>query len=187
MINKKFEVNGVEVDVEIRKNEKGIYEYYMQSAEPGIYILIGGYDPKIMDDKIIFKENTIENEALSQIKDQLNAMSDEEIEKQAELTKMNDELERYAEKNGIELERAIVIDKSYVEESLENDEKEQKEDKPEEQIEKEESKEEEITTTRQVTVKDEFELSEPVDGIRSLKNTLGNMETAIKIILQDLT
>ena len=52
MINKKFEVNGVEVDVEIRKNEKGIYEYYMQSAEPGIYILIGGYDPKIMDDYI---------------------------------------------------------------------------------------------------------------------------------------
>ena len=56
------------------------YIYYLDGDE------IGGYNPIATKDKIIFEreiEKKLGDEVISQIKDQLNSLSDEEIETEA--------------------------------------------------------------------------------------------------------
>ena len=152
------EIDDENVEIKVFKNEKGFYEYYM---------LVGVYDPKIMSDKILFKENTLKNEMMSQIKDQLNAVDDKEIEKEAEKTE-SIELERildqFAEQTmlGEDKEyRAIVADREKFEQEL------VRVLPPENEI--------EVTTKKDIDIKDTFSLEEQADGVRTLRRVMGNI------------
>ena len=61
------EVNGSRLIV---KNEDGKYVYYLGEQE------IGGFSPKVTDVKIIFRENTKENELSAEIKDKVKNIVD---------------------------------------------------------------------------------------------------------------
>ena len=61
------EVNGSRLIV---KNEDGKYVYYLGEQE------IGGFSPKVTDVKIIFRENTKENELSAEIKDEVKNIVD---------------------------------------------------------------------------------------------------------------
>ena len=137
------EIDGEEVEIKIMKNDKGFYEYYM---------LIGVYDPKIMSDKILFKQNTIKNEILSQIKDQLNGVDEKEIEKEAEKNEVEMALNNYLEKvNQNRQYRAIVVEKKALEREINQ------------AIQNFQSKEIEATE-KDIWIKDEFDLDEQADG-----------------------
>ena len=149
-----IEVDGEDVEIKIMKNDKGFYEYYM---------LIGVYDPKIMSDKILFKQNTIKNEILSQIKDQLNGVDEKEIEKEAEKNEVEMALESYLERvNQNRQYRAIVVEKKALEREINQ------------AIQNFQSKEIEATE-KDIWIKDEFDLDEQADGVRSLRRVIGNI------------
>lgn len=68
--------NGKTVKILVTKQNE-TYEYFIDG------IRIGAYTPKVMKDHILIRENTLENELSSEIKDKINALSKEEIENEA--------------------------------------------------------------------------------------------------------
>lgn len=68
--------NGKTVKILVTKQNE-TYEYFIDG------IRIGAYTPKVMEDHILIRENTLENELSSEIKDKINALSKEEIENEA--------------------------------------------------------------------------------------------------------
>lgn len=148
-----------------------VYEYYLSD------IKIGVYDPKVMEDNILIIENTIDNELSATIKDQINAMSKEEIEFEADL---NVELEKIAEEMGInKVKRTTVLelieekeneDENELLEEL--DEKELNED--EKELDEEEEEEIEKTNVKDVNVKQEISLSERANDMQDLRKWLGS-------------
>ena len=156
----KIVLNGEEKELDIIK-QGDIYIYCLNG------IKIGGYNPMATNDKIIFEkemEKSLGDEAASQIKDQLNGLSDKEIETEALDNIKNEEI---LERDGYK--RVTVFD---LDEELDNEEEKEEKQRDDEKQEKIRGKEEKITT-REVNIKDESELNEIVDGIKTLRNWIG--------------
>lgn len=93
--------NGKTVKILVTKQNE-TYEYFIDG------IRIGAYTPKVMEDHILIRENTLENELSSEIKDKINALSKEEIENEAVL---KENLLEIGNELGIErIKRVYAID-----------------------------------------------------------------------------
>lgn len=140
-----------------------IYEYFVKD------IKIGVYDPKVMEDNILILQNTLDNELSSQIKDQINSVSKEEIFEEAEL---NSKIENYADELGVErIKDVLVVD-------LKEDENKGKTTDKNKSIRDNKSivdknKEAPRTTTKDINVKQEISLTERANDMHDLKRWLG--------------
>ena len=140
-----------------------MYEYFVKD------IKIGVYDPKVMEDNILILQNTLDNELSSQIKDQINSVSKEEIFEEAEL---NSKIENYADELGVErIKDVLVVD-------LKEDENKGKTTDKNKSIKDNKSivdknKETPRTTTKDVNVKQEISLTERANDMHDLKRWLG--------------
>lgn len=193
----KVNLNGRNIEVTIWQKDDDEYMYYIGSQ------LIGSLKTSAMkDENIILKPNTIvssleklgvrvkdeselqnslENELSAQIKDQINQLDREEIEKEANQT---DQIDKYIEEQGIERTRIrdVVI--------LEwNREKEEKAEKKEELEEKEKQKQikhqrnndnlvrgkhqEQKATEKDVNIYQEVDLDERANDMHTLRNWIG--------------
>ena len=166
--------------VRIYKNNKDTYEYFVKDAETGKYEIAGGYKPNITEEKIIFSKESEEklgDRVAEQIKDQINALSDEVLEEEAE---RNEKIKEIAEKDGLELEDFAFIDlEEEIEEDNEIDKIDKEEDEDEQEIEDEEEqevdeKESKQTTIKDVNVKQEIDISERANDMKNLRQWLGN-------------
>lgn len=145
--------NGEKVRVRVVKKGE-IYEYFIKDKK------IGVYDPKVMEDNILMLQNTIDNEISNQIKDQINSVDKEEIAEEAKLISRIEEYTKII--LGIEeVKDVLLVD-------LE-DEKEEKENKKTDQKKKEQKQ----TTTKDINVKQEINLSERANDMHDLRKWLG--------------
>ena len=145
--------NGEKVRVRVVKKGE-IYEYFIKDKK------IGVYDPKVMEDNILMLQNTIDNKISNQIKDQINSVDKEEIAEEAKLISRIEEYTKII--LGIEeVKDVLLVD-------LE-DEKEEKENKKTDQKKKEQKQ----TTTKDINVKQEINLSERANDMHDLRKWLG--------------
>lgn len=145
--------NGEKVRVRVAKKGE-IYEYFIKDKK------IGVYDPKVMEDNILMLQNTIDNKISNQIKDQINSVDKEEIAEEAKLISRIEEYTKII--LGIEeVKDVLLVD-------LE-DEKEEKENKKTDQKKKEQKQ----TTTKDINVKQEINLSERANDMHDLRKWLG--------------
>lgn len=145
--------NGEKVRVRVVKKGE-IYEYFIKDKK------IGVYDPKVMEDNILMLQNTIDNEISNQIKDQINSVDKEEIVEEAKLISRIEEYTKII--LGIEeVKDVLLVD-------LE-DEKEEKENKKTDKKKKEQKQ----TTTKDINVKQEINLSERANDMHDLRKWLG--------------
>lgn len=112
-----------------------------------------------MEDNILMLQNTIDNKISNQIKDQINSVDKEEIAEEAKL------ISRIEEYTKIILGMEEVKDVLLVD--LE-DEKEEKENKKTDQKKKEQKQ----TTTKDINVKQEINLSERANDMHDLRKWL---------------
>ncbi len=152
-------IDGKEEEIGIRK-VGDIYKYYLNGVN------IGVYSPDRMEEKILFKDRTLKDEVAAQIKDQLNGLNDREIEEQAEPS--HDEKEEELERDYRNMTEFDLDEEFGKKEENEHENKEVNNEK-EEKI----REEEKTITTREVNIKEESELSESVDGIKTLRNWIG--------------
>mgnify|MGYP000884575159 FL=1 len=144
--------NGEKVRVRVAKKGE-IYEYFIKDKK------IGVYDPKVMEDNILMLQNTIDNKISNQIKDQINSVDKEEIAEEAKLISRIEEYTKII--LGIEeVKDVLLVD-------LE-DEKEEKENKKTDQKKKEQKQ----TTTKDINVKQEINLSERANDMHDLRKWL---------------
>ena len=145
--------NGEKVRVRVVKKGE-IYEYFIKDKK------IGVYDPKVMEDNILMLQNTIDNKISNQIKDQINSVDKEEIAEEAKLISRIEEYTKII--LGIEeVKDVLLVD-------LE-DEKEEKENKKTDKKKKEQKQ----TTTKDINVKQEINLSERANDMHDLRKWLG--------------
>ena len=148
----------------IRVTKDGdIYEYFVKD------IKIGVYDPKVMEDNILILQNTLDNELSSQIKDQINSVSKEEIVKEAEL---NSKIQDYADELGVERIKDILILDLKEDENKDKTIDKNKNTKDDKSI-VDKNKETPRTTTKDVNVKQEISLTERANDMHDLKRWLG--------------
>lgn len=152
--------DGKKVDIAV-KQEGETYIYYLGTEK------IGAFNPKIMQDNILILKNTLENELSSQIKEAINQMDRGEIQNDA---KENREIDTYIRELG---QRGYTV-KEVRKIELKNPEN-QKEEKEKESKEQEVSKNEkkELTTTKDVNIKQEFNVSERANDMHDIKKWLG--------------
>lgn len=157
--------NGKKLDIVVKRNNE-LYEYYIGNQK------IGVYDPNKMYEKIIIKENTLENELSSQIKDQINQLDKSEIVLEAE---ENKNLDEYAQELGIERENTRQIRKIDLQEDIEKG----KDKKGEEQKNKsktyvgKEGQDQQVATTRNVNIEQEIDLWERANDMHDIRKWLG--------------
>lgn len=140
-----------------------IYEYFVKDVK------IGVYDPKVMEDNILILQNTIDNEVSNQIKDQINSVSKKEIVKEAEL---NSKIENYADELGVERIKDILVVDLKEDKNKDTIIDKKKNTKYAKSI-VEQDKEVPKTTTKDVNVKQEINLTERANDMHDLKRWLG--------------
>ena len=138
-----------------------LLEYYVGDEK------IGVLETDVMSDNILILQNTLENELLTQIKDYINRLPREEIEREGDLTR---NLDTYLKEFGKRDEKI----ESLTEIKLENEE-----DKSEEKInsEKEENENEidkkRISNVNDVNIKQSVELDERANDMHDVRKWLG--------------
>lgn len=138
-----------------------LLEYYVGDEK------IGVLETDVMSDNILILQNTLENELLTQIKDYINRLPREEIEREGDLTR---NLDTYLKEFGKRDEKI----ESLTEIKLENEE-----DKSEEKInsEKEENETEidkkRISNVNDVNIKQSVELDERANDMHDVRKWLG--------------
>lgn len=149
--------DGRKVELIIRKNEKNVYEFYMQNKK------IGVFNPKVMMDNILILENTIENELASQIKEVINQIDTKEIEKESKETKQIDTYMREIGQRNEKIKDIRVIELKK--------ETEKPKKKEQENLKKQEEKNH--TTIKDVNIKQEISLAERANDMHDMRKWLG--------------
>ena len=166
--------DGKFIRVDIKKNEKGVYEYYSEG------ILLGVYDPSVMKDgkflEIDLERNhTINDEVKDQIRDEINDITRQIEEKINEADSKS--IEEEAEENralGEYLREIGVDDKSFKkidEISLKSEETETQE-KPNEQEQVDSNENDNVMEASRVDAKQEIELDERATDMQNFKRWL---------------
>ena len=173
--------DGKYVNVNIQKNNKGTYEYYING------ILIGVYDPDVNKSKFIEVDlennNTIENElsaeskdqitqTIKQVKEKIEQVDSREIEREAG---QNESISKYMEEVGMDKERV----KSITILDLEREERKGKEENKEENKSTIEANNtpkinENVKTTSNVNIKQEVNLGERANDVQDIKGWLAS-------------
>ena len=85
----------------IKKPGRGdLYEYYLEDTK------IGVLDTDVMEDNILMLQNTLDNELINQIKDSINKLPREEIEREGQLSS---EIDTYMREFGKRKEKVKSI------------------------------------------------------------------------------
>ena len=189
----KINLDGRNIEVTVWQKDDDEYMYYIGSK------LIGSLKTSAMkDENIILKpnsivssleklgvrikdenelQNTIENELSAKIKDQINQLDRDEIEKEA---KQTDGIDKYIEEQGIE--RSRIRDVAVLEWNREKEEKaEKKEELEEQQIKHQRNNEnlakgknqEQKATEKDVNIYQEVDLDERANDMHTLRNWIG--------------
>ena len=177
--------NGRYIRITIKKNEKGIFEYYNNGA------LIGIYNPNVMKDNKFMaidleRSNTLQNELSAESKDEIKQIVEEIQEKMNEISietieeeaNENKAIDGYLQEHGIEREKV----KSITIMDLDRDEKQKNDTKSEASQEKIYTQENNINnsnqinkvTTSDVNIKQEIDLEERATDVQDMKRWLGN-------------
>ena len=145
-------------EVTVRRQDD-LYEYYIEDVR------IGVLDPKVMEDNILILQNTLDNEVSSQIKDEIDGMSREDIEKEAEITRKIDTYMRELGDRDLHVRDIRRIE-------LQNEDKETKSEEKENANE-EEQEGKDVTTIGDVNVKQTIELAERANDMHDIKTWIG--------------
>lgn len=149
-------------EVTVRKQED-LYEYYIGDVR------IGVLDTKVMEDNILILQDTLDNEVSAQIKDVIDSMSREDIDKEAEITRRIDEhIEELGDEDlHIKDIRRIELD----DEEAEQEDDEQKDEEREE--EEDDDRVDSTVTTKDVNIKQTIEIGERANDMHDIRKWLG--------------
>lgn len=149
--------NGEVITVVAKRNNENnnLIEYFIGDLR------IGVLETDVMADNILILQDTLDNELLNQIKDCINRLPREEIEKEADLSKA---IDTYIEEFGEREEKPTKIA------TVELDDKEQ-----------EKTEEKEEVTEKDVTVKQTIELNERANDMHNLRKWFGLPQDVEKI------
>ena len=138
-----------------------LLEYYVGDEK------IGVLETDVMSDNILILQNTLENELLTQIKDYINRLPREEIEREGDLTR---NLDTYLKEFGKRDEKI----ESLTEIKLENEEDKKKEKNNSEKEENEtEIDKKRISNVNDVNIKQSVELDERANDMHDVRKWLG--------------
>lgn len=193
----KVDLNGRKIEVTVLRKDDDEYMYYIGAQ------LIGSLKTSAMEEEnIIFKpntivssleklgvrikeekqlQNTLENELSAQIKDQIDQLDREQIEKEA---KQSEYINKYIEEEGIE--RSRIRDVRILEwnrtKSKEKDKKEELEKQEEKKLKQQQNnnnnkpkgqQQVEKATTKDVNILQEIQLDERANDMHTLRNWIG--------------
>ncbi len=155
-----IEIEGQRKNLSIQK-DNGLYKYYLDDQ------FIGVFDPKKMiDTRIVFRENSIENELSAEIKDQITQFLGE---------KQLDEILDEKEQEQKEFEYDEVLDDREEKSEQENDKQPEKDqvqkekDKPTEDLEEDKKF---VNTVKDINIKETIKMSEKITDMRTLGKVL---------------
>lgn len=167
--------DGKFIRVDIKRNEKGVYEYYSEG------ILLGVYDPSVMKDgkflEIDLERNhTITDEVKDQIRDEINSITEQIKEKinETDTEVIEDEAEEnralgeYLREIGVEDKSLKKID----EVTLESEETDEQEKITDESEKKDSNRNNSAIEASKVDAKQEIELGERATDMQNVKRWL---------------
>lgn len=158
-----FEKGSIEVTV--LQNSDDNYEYYIGNMK------IGLYNPNVMkDEKIVIRSKTLRDEIANQIKDTIDGMDKNEIEKESQETK---KIYTYMKEIGQREEKTkiVKIDLKEQEDNRKNEEKNKENEKQEDDEELEQKAKK--ATNRDVNIKQEINVAERANDMKDIRQWLG--------------
>lgn len=158
-----FEKGSIEVTVS--QNSNGTYVYSIGNT------VIGLYNPKVMkDEKIVIRSKTLKDEIASQIKDTIDGMDKNEIEKESQETK---KIYTYMKEIGERGDNIRIVKINLNEQEKNKDNKEKKENKKQEDEEKSNLEGKKVSTTKDVNIKQEIDINEKANDMEDIAQWLG--------------
>lgn len=158
-----FEKGSIEVTVS--QNSNGTYVYSIGNT------VIGLYNPKVMkDEKIVIRSKTLKDEIASQIKDTIDGMDKNEIEKESQETK---KIYTYMKEIGERGDNIRIVKINLNEQEKNKDNKEKKENKEKEDEEKSNLEGKKVSTTKDVNIKQEIDINEKANDMKDVAQWLG--------------
>ena len=159
-----FEKGSIEVTVS--QNSNGTYVYSIGNT------VIGLYNPKVMkDEKIVIRSKTLKDEIASQIKDTIDGMDKNEIEKESQETK---KIYTYMKEIGERGDNIRIVKINLNEQEKNNDNKEKKENKEKQEDEERSNLEgKKVATTKDVNIKQEIDINEKANDMKDVAQWLG--------------
>lgn len=185
----KINLNGKNIEVTVVQNpqNKYEYEYYIGNSQIGelntnvvkygniimredSYIIAALQKLGVMEQDKSEKQNTLENELSAQIKDKIDELDREDIERAAKETR---EIDKYIDEIGIE--RSYIRDVRILELGDRNDVREEQEKKREKIRDNDNpnNKKENKNTTKNTNILQEIELSERANDMHDIRKWLG--------------
>ena len=159
-----FEKGSIEVTV--LQNSEGNYEYYIGNMK------IGLYNPNVMkDEKIVIRSKTLKDEIANQIKDTIDGMDKNEIEKESQETK---KIYTYMKEIGERGDNTRIVKINLNEQEKNKDNKEKKENKEKQEDEEKSNLEgKKVATTKDVNIKQEIDINEKANDMQDIAQWLG--------------
>lgn len=159
-----FEKGSIEVTVS--QNSNGTYVYSIGNT------VIGLYNPKVMkDEKIVIRSKTLKDEIASQIKDTIDGMDKNEIEKESQETK---KIYTYMKEIGERGDNTRIVKINLNEQEKNKDNKEKKENKEKQEDEERPNLEgKKVATTKDVNIKQEIDINEKANDMKDVAQWLG--------------
>ena len=158
-----FEKGSIEVTVS--QNSNGTYVYSIGNT------VIGLYNPKVMkDEKIVIRSKTLKDEIASQIKDTIDGMDKNEIEKESQEKK---KIYTYMKEIGERGDNIRIVKINLNEQEKNKDNKEKKENKEKEDEEKSNLEGKKVSTTKDVNIKQEIDINEKANDMKDVAQWLG--------------
>lgn len=159
-----FEKESIEVTVS--QNSNGTYVYSIGNT------VIGLYDPNVMkDEKIVIRSKTLKDEIASQIKDTIDGMDKNEIEKESQETK---KIYTYMKEIGERGDNTRIVKINLNEQEKNKDNKEKKENKEKQEDEEKSNLEgKKVATTKDVNIKQEIDINEKANDMQDIAQWLG--------------
>ena len=156
-----FEKGSIEVTVS--QNSNGTYVYSIGNT------VIGLYNPKVMkDEKIVIRSKTLKDEIASQIKDTIDGMDKNEIEKESQETK---KIYTYMKEIGERGDNTRIVKINLNEQEKNKDNKEKEEKQEYEERSNLEGKK--VATTKDVNIKQEIDINEKANDMKDVAQWLG--------------
>ena len=169
--------NGENITITVIRSTKNndLLEYYVGD------IKIGVLETDVMSDNILILQNTLGNELSSQIKDSINRLPREEIEKEGDWTRKLDTYLKEFGKRDEKIKSLTQIeldDEEEKEEEEESKEENKNEEEPQEKVDLEKDEEEEKNKKRgsdinDVNIKQSVELDERANDMHDVRKWLG--------------
>ena len=154
------------IEVTISQNSNGTYVYSIGNT------VIGLYNPNVMkDEKIVIRSKTLKDEIASQIKDTIDGMDKNEIEKESQETK---KIYTYMKEIGERGDNTRIVKINLNEQEKNKDNKEKKGNKEKQEDEERVNLEgKKVATIKDVNIKQEIDINEKANDMKDVAQWLG--------------